>query len=246
MAAHYFPGVKDGRAPVVVALVFLVGAMVAAFVVGTPPPSRSGDAATKEFLAAWERSRLATFVVHSDFVRTLPDGNQLKSTTTTVQDPPDNRLVIGFGSVSGRLDGKIVGCAAVPSGSGACVTGPPAPDYGSEVDDEIQGLADYVSGPRPLYSVLDFGNGFVGGFGSGTSHCFRLDLSIALPSPPYGDQALFCFDRASGAPSLTEIRRPEAVDQTIARQIVTTVQPSDLQVPDDRGPVVGVGPAPGG
>src|SRR5262245_24078855 len=116
MAAHYFPEVEHGRAPVpvVVALAVLVAGMVAAFVIGTPATSTTGEPAARSFLAAWERSRLATYVVRSDFVRTLPDGNQLKSTTTTVQQPPDTRLVSGLGSVSGRLNGMIVGCAASP------------------------------------------------------------------------------------------------------------------------------------
>ncbi len=61
----------------VVALLLLVFAMVASFVIGTPPASLRGEAAAGAFLAGWQRSRLATFVVHSAFVRTLPDGKQL-------------------------------------------------------------------------------------------------------------------------------------------------------------------------
>ena len=85
-------------------------------------------------------------------------------------------------------------------------------------------------------------------FGDAPTQCFRLDLAIALPSPPYGDHALFCFDRPTGAPALTEIQRPEATDQTIAREIRNDVRPEDLQIPQDKGAVVGApGPAaPGG
>jgi len=239
MAAHYFPDVEHRRAPVpvVVALAVLVAGMVAAFVIGTPATSTTGEPAARSFLAAWERSRLMTYVVRSDFVRTLPDGNQLKSITTTVQQPPDTRLVSGLGSVSGRLNGMIVGCAASPDVATGCVTGAPAPDYRSEVDAQLATLESYVTGPRPLYRVVDFGN-----------DCFRLDLAIAVPSPPYGDSALFCFERRTGAPTLTEIRRPEATDQTIAREIRPDVRSEDLQIPTDRGAVVGVpGPSvPGG
>jgi hypothetical protein len=242
MAAHYFPKVEHGRAPVpvVVALVVLVGGMIAAFVIGSPSGAARGPSAAQSFLAAWERSRLATYVVRSDFVRTLPDGRQLKSNTTTVQQPPDTRLVTGLGSVSGRLNGSVVGCAASPAGAGGCVTGAPAPDYRAEVDAELRLLESYVTGPRPLYHVVDFGDA--------PTRCFRLDLAIALPSPPYGDHALFCFDRRTAAPALTEIQRPEATDRTIAREIRTDVRPEDLQIPADRGAVVGVpGPgAPGG
>src|SRR6476661_6194039 len=134
MGAHYFPGVQAGRAPVVIAILVLVAGAIAAFVIGTPPRSPRGQQAARAFLDEWERSRLATYYVRSDFTRTLPDGNRLQTSTTTVQDPPDNRLVIGFGSASGRLDGKIVRCAATPGGNGGCITSTAAPDYKSEVD----------------------------------------------------------------------------------------------------------------
>jgi hypothetical protein len=210
--------------------------MVAAFVIGSPSGTVRGASAAQTFLAAWERSRLATYVVKSDFTRTLPDGNQLKSNTTTVQQPPDTRLVSGLGSVSGRLNGKIVGCAGSPDGQAGCVVGGAAPDYRAEVDAEVDSLESYVTGNRPLYQVVDFGDA--------PTHCFRLDLAIAVPSPPYGDHALFCFDRPTGAPALTEIQRPEATDQTVAREIRTDIRPDDLQIPADRGPVVGL-PGPG-
>src|SRR4029453_2146868 len=102
-------------------------------------------------------------------------------------------------------------------GTGSCVTGATAPPYAAEVEDEMRGLRSYLSGERPLYRVVDFGGD--------KAQCFRLDLALALPSPPYGDHALFCFDRASGAPALTEIHRDEAVDTTIAREIRTEVRP---------------------
>ena len=109
------------------------------------------------------------------------------------------------------------------------------------MDAEVKGLEAYVTGDRPLYEVVDFGSGF----GAAGAHCYRLDLAVALPAPPYGDHALFCFDSASAASVLTEITRPEAVDQTIAREIRTQVGPDDLRIPDDRGAVVGL-PGPGG
>lgn len=227
--------VQSGRAPVVVALGLLVFAMGAAFVIGTPESSTRGEPAARAFLSEWKRSRLATFVVHSEFVRTLSDGNQLKSTTTTVQDPPDTRLVIGFGSVTGRLNGKIVGCAGTPDGAPNCVTGAAAPDYAAEVDAEVQGLEKYVTGERPLYDVVDFGDDVAGG----TASCFRLDLALAVPAPPYGNQALFCFDQATAAPILTEIERTEATDRTVATDVRTQVDPADLQIPENRGSVVG-------
>ncbi len=100
--------------PVVVALAVLVGGMVAAFVIGTPAGTTRGEPAARAFLDTWQRSRLATFVVRSDFVRTLPDGNQLKSNTTTVQRPPDDsprhRLRVGR-RPSERQDRRVRGIA---------------------------------------------------------------------------------------------------------------------------------------
>jgi len=229
--------VSGGRLPVAVAVVGLVVAMVASFAIGTPPTTRRGDAAARSFLDAWRRSRTSTFVVHSTFVRTLPDGGHLDSFVDVVQRPPDDRLVIGLGSVSGRLGGKLVRCAGAPDGTTSCVTAEEASPYDAEVASELDGLTSYLRSPRPLYRVLDFGGGH--------DHCFRLDLAIALPSPPYGDHALFCFDAATGAPSLTEVQRPEATDRTVAVTIRSQVQPDDLRIPDDRGQVVGA-PGAGG
>ena len=213
----------SGRAPVAVALVALLGACVAAFVVGTPARSLRGAEAARALLATWRESRTATFVVDSDYSRTLPDGRQLKDSTRIVQRPPNDRLTFGFGSAAGRLGGKIYRCAAEPDGSSKCLTSVDAPDYTSEVDDEVATLASYVEGPRPLYRVTDFADS--------PGRCFRLDLALELPAPPYGRQALFCFDGATLAPSLTVIVRDEATDRTQARRIRGEVTDADLQVP---------------
>src|SRR4051794_11358659 len=205
----------DGRAPVAVAVVALVSCCVAAFVIGTPSRSPRGEDAARAFLATWRQSRNATFVADYDFTRTLSTGNQFKATTRTVQSPPDDRLLIGLGSVGGRLGGKILRCAAAPDGTSKCVTGAEAPAYASEVDGEIAGLAEYVQGDRPLYDVVDFTDA--------PGQCFRLALALDLPSPPYGRHALFCFDRATLAPSLTVIERDDAQDRTEARAIRATV-----------------------
>ena len=141
-----------------------------------------------------------------------------------MQRPPNDRLSFGFGSVAGRLDGKIYRCVAQPEGSPHCVTSTTAPDYGAEVDREIAGLAAYVEGDRPLYHVVDFAGS--------PGRCYRLDLAIQLPAPPYGREALFCFDGATLAPSLTVIERDEATDRTEARTIRGQVTTADLQVPD--------------
>jgi hypothetical protein len=226
----------DGRGPLAVAMLFFVGAGVAAFVIGTPARSLRGEPAARTFLTAWRQSRTATFVVDSDFTRTLPDGNVLKSTVRVVQRPPNDRLLMGLGSTEGRLDGKIVRCAATPvgasPGSSRCFTSVDAQDYTAEVDHQITGLEAYVLGDRPLYRVVDFADS--------ADHCFRLDLALQLPSPPYGNHAMFCFDRTNFAPTLTVIERDEATDRTEATSVRTTVTGADLQVVPDPGEVVGL------
>ena len=214
---------RSGRAPVVVALVGLLAACIAAYVIGTPAPSLRGDAAARRFLDTWRESRNATFVVDSDFTRTLPGGQQLKDKTRIVQRPPGDRLTSGFGSASGRLGGHIYRCAPTSDATSTCLQSTLAPAYASEVDGEIATLAGYVQGDRPLYRVTAFVDQ--------PGPCFRLDLAIELPSPPYGRHALFCFDRQTLAPNLTVIERDEATDRTQATSIRGTVTDTDLQVP---------------
>jgi hypothetical protein len=175
---------------------------------------------------------MATFVVDSDFTRTLPDGNRLEQQVRTVQRPPDDRLIFGFGSIGGRLGGKILRCASSPDGTSKCITSEAAPAYTTEVDREIAGLEQYVQADRPLYRVIDFADT--------VGHCFRLDLAIAVPSPPYGEHAVFCFDRTDFVPTLTVIQRVEATDRTEAKAIRTTVTADDLKVVPDPGALVGL------
>jgi hypothetical protein len=221
----------DGRGPVAVALCFFLAACIASFAIGTPAGSVRGPAAADAFLATWRQSRSATFVVDSAFTRTLPDGNRLEQTVHVVQRPPGDRLTIGFGSIEGRLGGKIVRCASAPDGTSRCVTGADAVAYDSEVDAEVSGLERYLRGDRPLYTVIEFSDA--------PGRCFRLDLALALPSPPYGNHALFCFDEATLAPSLTVIERDEATDRTQATAIRTVIAASELDLNRAAGSVVG-------
>jgi hypothetical protein len=224
----------DGRGPVAVAALFFVGACVAAFLIGTPPRSPRGAPAADTLLTTWRQSRMATFVVESDFTRRLPDGNALHQTQRIVQRPPDDRLIIGFGAVTGRLGGKILRCASEPTGTSRCFTAADARPYAEEVDDEVAGLDRLVRGDRPPYRVVEFAEG--------ADRCFRLDLAVDVPSPPYGDHALFCFDRTNLAPTLTVVERPEATTRTEATSVRATVTADDLKVEPDPGALVGSPP----
>src|SRR5688572_6754577 len=82
------------------------------------------------FLAAYERSRASELLVDLTFTRTFNDGRVLEYETRLVQRPPEDVLVVGAGSASGRLRGRIVRCNAVAAGTPPeCIDGGDAPPY---------------------------------------------------------------------------------------------------------------------
>ncbi len=208
------------------AALLLLVAVGAAIVIGTPPRSRRGAAGAASFLAAWQRKLTATYVVDATVTRTIADGSQLVAPLRMVQRPPD-RLTYGYGDATGRTKDATVRCPSTPSGPSPCFTSPGAPSYDADVAQELATLHSYLDGDKPLYRVVDFRDG-----------CFRLDLALRLPAPPWGTQALFCFDGATGAPSLTVIDYGDVTERTVAAAIRSTVTDADLQVPQDRGELV--------
>ena len=186
----------------------------------TPAPnSATRRAAAESFLDAWAASRAGTWKVDATFERTPASGTgKLSSPLEMVQRPPE-RLVRQFGSVTGVIDGKEVGCAPAPSGSVKCRSGGPV-DYDKEVATEIERLQAYVAGPVPIYSVTRGGPG-----------CFVLDRQIEYLAPPYGDHAQFCFDAKTGALVKIEVVRPEATDVTTAVLVTSDVADADLALP---------------
>lgn len=214
-----------GRLPVAVALALLLFAVLAAFIVGSPERSARGPSAASSFLAAWEHKLEGTYVLDATFTRRITGstGSALVEPLRIAQRPPA-RLVIGIGNVSGRTADAVIRCPADPAGNSRCFTAAGAVPYSQEVADELATLRSYLDGPAPLYRVVDFRDG-----------CWRLDLARALPSPPYGDHALFCFDERTGAPLLTVLERTEATDETRAVTVRSTVSDADLAPPAERG-----------
>ncbi|HSL56423.1 MAG TPA: hypothetical protein VK866_01140 [Acidimicrobiales bacterium] len=223
-------GAGPDRGPGVwaVALALAVGAILGAALalvgrddgarLAAPPASDSvveSDAAAASFLAAWERSRTATYLVESTFVRTTPTGASVAAASTVVQRPPD-RLVAQGGSVSGWLDGRRRVCDTTPEGV-RCQELDVEGSWAAEVAAELEILTGYVSGAAPLYRVATDDAG-----------CHRLRLARAVLAPPYGRRALWCFDAATGAVSRLEIERREATDVVVADRIVAAVTDADL------------------
>ena len=187
----------------------------------------SGPAPTEAFLTAYERSRTVEVVVESVFTRTFPDGRELSYDQRLVQRPPDDRLVIGAGSASGRIDGRVVRCNAAPdAGAPNCVQGAEATPYDEEVAAEVGELARIVDPDEGAYDVTIDDDG-----------CFELTLAVQILTPPYGLSSTFCFDDPSGALDRLDVVRPEATDHTEATAIRTEVTATDLRAGDLGEPV---------
>jgi hypothetical protein len=181
----------------------------------SPSAPRPSAAAARAFLDAYRRSRLGTWAVDARFERRTAAGAALTSEMHIAQRPPD-RVVKGLGTIDARRDSRRWACAADAAGAVTCRDGGPAPPYEAEVAEELQTLAGYV-GPEGFYAVTREG-----------STCFRLHLRAALPSPPYGQGALFCYDPETGAPVRTEIERIEGIDRTVALAVRARPTEADL------------------
>jgi hypothetical protein len=189
-----------------------------------PGPKPSARAASA-LVEAIRRSRTATFTLVEDFVRVAPSGVEVVATRTTrVQRPPD-ALVRTDTAADQVLGGRHVACTKSPDaapGTLACRSEPaPAVDIDGAVDAE----ASLITGQAPLYTVGDAGGG-----------CFALVLRVERTAPPYGRRATLCFDKATGAPSRSEITKSdgighEVVDRTTASAIRADVTDADLALP---------------
>jgi hypothetical protein len=176
------------------------------------------DGAGADFLAAYRRSRTATFAVDQRITRSIDGRDDVTSTGRLVQRPPDDRLVVGLGGADGRRGGHVLRCPTGPDGTaGACTEGPPAAPYDDEVAAEVDTLGRLLEGTYRL-AVDDDG-------------CFALRLVPgAVPSPTYGEAASFCFDAATGAPTRVEVRQPGATTTIEATHVTPHVTDADLRI----------------
>jgi hypothetical protein len=182
------------------------------------------DAAAERFVQAWERSRTATFVTTGTYERRSDvTGASVASEDVVVQRPP-RRLHRQLGGVEGRDDDRLLVCPAPPAGEDEedrepCRLGAPGGrTYAEQVRDEVDGLRSLTSGPDPLYGVT-----------AGDEGCYDLELRRVDPRAPFGVEASFCFDAATGAPTRSRVRHEGGiVEVVVVTEIRTEVRDVDL------------------
>jgi hypothetical protein len=218
------------RTPIAATLAGIaVGSMIAvALVAGGAlrvPIERDYTDASGEFLAAWEHSRSGTFVVDSEFRRTLADGRTLFSSSQLVQRPPD-RILRQFGGIDGQIDGHPVICSTDQNDNYSCVEGSMTVPSGEDaVRRELDTFRSYFTTPDPpLYQVIR----------APEADCFELIQQIAYPDPAYGRYAKMCFDPTTGAMRSLERRLEGGVVETLeAFAVRTEVTGNDFNLDQD-------------
>ena len=186
------------------------------------PGDRSDDRdAVEDFVAAWERSRQATFVRSGTYERRSEQtGATITSEDVLAQRPPQ-RLHRQLGGVNGRDDRQAIVCPAEPDGESAeCTLGRPAgPTYDEDVASEVAALRTLVEGASPVYAVERVDDA-----------CFALAQLRAEPRAPFGRDARFCFDAATGAPTDSRVRYAGGIVEVVAvTELTGDVQDADLE-----------------
>jgi hypothetical protein len=209
----------------------VVGAFATALVAATvttphDQPARraapAGEGAAEALIRAWERSRRATFVTTGTYERhSEVTGASIASTDVVAQRPP-RRIHRQLGGVDGRDDDRLVVCPAAPPDAEPppCRLGRPGGrTYDASVADEVEGLRTILLGAQPLYAVTARGDG-----------CFALEQVRPDPRAPFGVEASFCFDAATGAPSGHRVRHAGGIEEkVVVTDIRTEVTDDDLQ-----------------
>jgi hypothetical protein len=176
------------------------------------PAAHQDDA--RAFIAAWQRYRMGTFVLEPAFERRFADGRSLTATRLMVQRPPW-RVVRQLGGTSATGGTQSVSCDEVDDRT-VCTPGPGRP-YDEQVAEELLAWATAFAGSDPVYVVE-----------APQAGCYELRLNRAIPSPPYGNVARFCFDEATGALRARQVVRDDATDTEEATRLSATVTDADL------------------
>ena len=187
------------------------------------PGDRGADAGAAEALViAWERSRTATFLRFGTFERhSEQTGATIGSADVLAQRPP-RRLHRQLGGVEGRDDRRAIVCPGAPSGEAPppCSYGEPTgSSYAEDVEAEVAGLRSLVTGEEPVYAVA-----------RGAPGCFSLAQLRSEPRAPFGLEARFCFDDATGAPTDSRVRYAGGIVEVFAvTEIRASVRDADLE-----------------
>ncbi|MFP5256640.1 MAG: hypothetical protein ACLGI8_12430 [Acidimicrobiia bacterium] len=185
---------------------------------GADPGPEAADA----LVDAWARSRRATFVTTGTYERRSDVTGAAVASEDVVAQRPPRRLHRQLGGVNGRDDDRLLVCPAPPPGENPapCRLGPAGgPTYEESVEREVEGLRSILLGPDPLYAVA-----------RGEPGCFRLDLRRPDPRAPFGIEASFCFDPATGAPTGSRVRHEGGVEEVVVvTDVRTEVTDADLE-----------------
>jgi hypothetical protein len=174
--------------------------------------------AQDDLVAAYQRSRNATYTLEGEFSRTKPDGSRLVSGALVAQRPPDE-LRRQLGGTSGRMNGRRVNCSTDPAGQFTCAPGAEVGSWDEMVAHELDNLRSYFDPNHPVYTATRQPGG-----------CFELKLVTALADPPYGERAVMCFDPPSGAMRSIEIDHAGGVVDLLEASAVRAVKPEDFSL----------------
>ncbi|MGZ4785123.1 MAG: hypothetical protein ACXV5S_05595 [Acidimicrobiales bacterium] len=177
--------------------------------------------ASAEFLAAYQRSLEGTYVVRADFTRRLDSGATLRSNALVAQRPPDS-IRRQFGGISGTIGGHLVTCSTEDGGGFHCSPSADAPPYEETVQQSVQTMTSYFTETPALYRAVRYG-----------ADCFELIQNRPSAVLPYGSQARFCFDEATGAVKELIERLEGAIDTFEATDIRGSVTAGDFSLSED-------------
>lgn len=220
---------------VVLALLPLPTVVLLAVLLGTPPeaPKSLVTATTtpgppepllrEELLAAYERSRRATWLVEFEFTRRLRNGAALDLTVIELNRPPDH-LIAGLGGLNGRVGGRQVVCDTV-EGSLLCAPEGPVVPFEEDVANQVSELRDVLQPPAKWYAVAQAQPRTLVGE---PTRCFALRRIVEVPAPPYGLRTEYCFALADGTRLFTRVQRQEGTDQQRATAVRRQVSEADI------------------
>jgi len=178
----------------------------------------SSSAAASNFVEAWERMRLGTWVVDATYTRQTMDGRTLNGSVYEARRPSDH-LRIALGSVDATLNGRQIACGSSPEGEQACREIASIRDPRTTAIAEIERLRRSVLGSGRYYDVA-----------TDASECFVLFPLVAVSEEQWGSGTRFCFDTPTGALRLSEIRREGVIDITTAVSIRPDPSDADFKI----------------